>query len=157
MSASFASPFLSTPALPGTWKLAAGRALMLQSRVDAVLRTAHGGLWLTLSAPQEIVPDHVAHSVVSGLGDHFLAAGESFTVPAGLQVVIEPWAPGGVDAASPSYFSWDAVAAVATPPVRTLDRWQLGVAQPLRDVRAGFGLVGGALARLAVRAEKKRR
>lgn len=150
MSAAFASPFLSTPALPGTWKLAAGRALMLQSRVDAVLRAAHGGLWITLDAPHEITPGHTASSTVSGLGDHFLAAGEAFTVPAGRQVVIEPWAPSGVDAAAGSYFTWDAVAAVATPPVRSPDRWQLGVAQPLRDVRAGLGLVGAALARLAV-------
>ena len=35
---------LSSAALPGTWKLGAGRAITLAPREDAVLRVAHGSL-----------------------------------------------------------------------------------------------------------------
>jgi len=38
---------LSSAALPGTWKLGAGRAITLAPREDAILRVAHGALWVT--------------------------------------------------------------------------------------------------------------
>lgn len=131
-------PKLSTPVLPGTWKLGAGQALALHPRTDAQLRVATGGLWVTLGqAPRGRGNES---------GDIFLRQGDVLTVCAGHCVVIETW--GGV-ALSPSYFSWDALACDAQPPLRTLDRWQLGVVQPLRDMGEGFALVVSALARLA--------
>ena len=33
--------------LPGTWKLARGRAITLRPTTDGILRVAHGRLWAT--------------------------------------------------------------------------------------------------------------
>ncbi len=41
----------SAPALPGTWKLAAGRAITLEPREAGILRVAHGQLWATFDGP----------------------------------------------------------------------------------------------------------
>ena len=131
-------PRLSTPALPGTWKLAAGQALALHPRTDAQLRVTAGGLWVTLS---QVPQGHLNES-----GDIFLRQGDTLTVCAGHRVVIETW---GDAALSPSYFSWDALACQAQPPLRTLGQWQVGVVQPLRDVKEGLALVASALVRLA--------
>lgn len=131
-------PRLSTPVLPGTWKLGAGQALALHPRIDAQLRVATGGLWVTLG--------HAPQGPANHSGDIFLQQGDTLTVRAGHRVVIEPW---GDIALSPSYFSWDALACDAQPPLRALGRWQLGVVQPVRDMGEGFALVASAFVRLA--------
>jgi hypothetical protein len=113
--------------LPGSWKLMAGRALTLWPREAAQLCAVHGGLWITLDGQLPGVPH--------GLGDHFLAAGESFTVPAGQRAVIEPW---GVAPDAQTYFSWDFVAARFSPSVLPFRRWQPNLLQPLAALRAGF-------------------
>ena len=44
-------------ALPGTWKLARGRALTLRPTTDGVLRIAHGRVWATVEGPHGRTPD----------------------------------------------------------------------------------------------------
>lgn len=129
---------LSSPVLPGTWKLGAGRAITLHPREDAVLKIAHGRVWVTFDAPQR------GHG--NELGDHFLSAGEQMTVQAGQRAVIESYGPGSQETA---YFSWDALPAAVRSPVRAVSRWQLAVVQPLVDLRLALGMAGGALVRLA--------
>jgi hypothetical protein len=129
--------FLSSPVLPGTWKLGTGRAIMLAPRSDAVLRIAHGRVWVTFGA------GHVGHG--NELGDYFLSAGEQITVQAGQQAVIESY---GGSAQETAYFSWDALPAAVRSPVRVASRWQLAVVQPLVDLRLALVLAGGAVVRL---------
>src|SRR5262245_50390417 len=45
------------PALPGTWKLAAGRAITLQPLENGVLRVAHGVMWATADGPHDGPPN----------------------------------------------------------------------------------------------------
>lgn len=130
---------LASPVLPGTWKLGAGRAVTLHPREDAILRIAHGRVWVTFDAPQR--------GFGNELGDYFLSAGEQITVQAGQRAVIEPYGPKGEGAA---YFSWDALPAAVRNPVRAVSRWQLAVVQPLVDLRLALGLAGGAVARLGL-------
>ena len=132
-------PALCVQALPGTWKLDHGRALTLKPRVDALLRAAHGGLWVTFSAPPSLMGQ--------ASGDVFIAAGESITIPAGSTAVIEPWQRHAL-APAPSYFSWDATACALATPVRPASHWQLGVLQPLADMRDGLIQVGHAFGAL---------
>lgn len=132
---------LSSPVLPGTWKLVAGRAVTLVPREDAVLRIAHGRVWVTLGHPP------VGHGNESG--DLFLGAGEQVTVQAGQRAVVEPFADAAAgQAQGAAYFSWDALPAAVRDPVRVVSRWQLAVVQPLGDLRLAFGLAGGAVGRL---------
>ena len=72
---------LSSAALPGTWKLGAGRAITLAPREDAVLRVAHGRMWVTFEGAHGLSP--------ADSGDHFLDVGQQLTVQAGQRVVLE--------------------------------------------------------------------
>ncbi len=123
---------LSAPALPGTWRLAAGRALTLQPREPGLLRVAHGQMWVTYDGPHG--------GPANDLGDHVIGAGGHLRLRAGERVVVEPW-----DGQSPAYFSWDPL------PVRTgLDALKTArVLLPLSDLRLALGLAAAAAAQLA--------
>lgn len=125
------APRNAEPALPGTWKLVAGRAITLEPREDGLLRVAHGQLWATTDGPHGGRPDDS--------GDHMLAAGERLAVHAGQRVVMEAWNHG-----APAYFSWDPL------PARELARQPASAAlvQPLSDLRLALVFGGGALVRL---------
>lgn len=137
------TPFLqqsrpAAQALPGTWKLGAGRAVTLLPRESGFVRIAHGRVWATFDGPHE-----------NNRGDLFLCAGELLAVQAGQRAVIESY---GSAHDAPAYFAWEPDTAVA--PVAT--RWHAAVVQPLADLRlalasAGFALRGAvaALGRLA--------
>jgi hypothetical protein len=117
--------------LPGTWKLAAGRAITLQPREAGLLRVAHGRVWATFDGP------HAGPR--NDLGDHVLGAGERLVLRADQRLVIEA----GTGEA-PAYFSWDpapAPQAVASP------EWSR-VVQPLADLRLALAMAGGAAGRL---------
>lgn len=122
-------------ALPGTWKLARGRAITLRPATNGILRIAHGRVWATVDGPHGGRP--------GDSGDHVLEVGRSMVVRVGQRVVIEAWNPRGA-----AYFTWDPVFAPAAVPV-VQQRLNFGhVLQPLADLRAAFGLAGGALGRL---------
>lgn len=121
-------------ALPGTWKLARGRAVTLRPRTDGILRVAHGRVWATVEGPHGATPDDA--------GDHMLQVGRSMYVRSGQNVVIEAWNRSGA-----SYFSWDPVLAPATAAARPrLDK--AVVLQPLADLRMALGLALHALGQL---------
>ena len=122
---------LNRPALPGTWKLAARRAITLQPREAGLLRIAHGRIWATLDGP------HAGPR--NDLGDHILGAGERLELRAGQRLVIEAWS-----GESPAFFSWDPAPVaerVASP------EWSR-VVQPLADLRLALSMAGGAALRL---------
>ncbi|MDB5900009.1 MAG: hypothetical protein JWP41_3611 [Ramlibacter sp.] len=127
---------LSAPAgaLPGTWKLARGRAITLRPAMDGVLRVAHGRVWATTDGPHGRTP--------TDAGDHVLEVGRSMVIKAGQRVVIEAWNANGA-----SYFAWDVLPAAAfvmrPRPTPAL------VLQPLADLRTAIGLGGRALGQLA--------
>ncbi|MBI2769497.1 MAG: DUF2917 domain-containing protein [Burkholderiales bacterium] len=123
----------TTPALPGTWKLGAGRAITLQPREAGTVRIAHGRVWATYDGPH--------HGALNELGDHVVGAGGQLRVTAGQRLVIESWAE-----ESPAYFSWEPLPQAAA--VRTA-RWAQ-LAGPWADLRLAAGLAAGALAKLAV-------
>ena len=118
-------------ALPGTWKLAAGRAITLQPREDGVLRVAHGRLWATFDGPHG--------GPLNDLGDHVIDAGGRLGLRAGRRVVVEAW-----DQSAPAYFSWDPLTVSAA---RTLPR-AARVRQPLSDLGLALTMAGGAMSRL---------
>lgn len=127
-------------ALPGTWKLAGGRAITLRPVTDGIVRVAQGRVWATVDGPHGRRPDDS--------GDHVLETGRSLFVRAGQAVVLEAWTPGGA-----SCFGWEPVFAPATGQ-RPLNLSV--VLQPLADLRAAAGLalratgqLGAGLARLA--------
>lgn len=123
-------------ALPGTWKLARGRAITLRPGTNGILKVAHGRVWATVDGPHGRGPDDS--------GDQILEVGRSMWVEAGQRVVIEAFNPSGS-----SYFSWDPVLApVEVPARRRISLTE--VLQPLADLRAALGLVGAALGRLSV-------
>jgi hypothetical protein len=126
-------------ALPGTWKLARGRAVTLRPTSDGILRIAHGRVWATVDGPHGTGP--------GDSGDHVLEVGRSMYLRAGQRVVIEAWNEHG-----PAYFSWDPVLVpVAEPAGARQPRLNLApVLQPLADLRLAFGLAAGAFRRLAV-------
>jgi hypothetical protein len=127
------TPRCAEPALPGTWKLAPGRAITLEPRDAGVLKVAHGRLWVTFEGPH--------HGRLNESGDHILAAGEQLALQAGQRLVLEPWNGGG----SPSYFSWEPVLAM-----QTVRRARLAdVMQPLSDLRLALVFGGRAMARVA--------
>lgn len=113
----------AAPALPGTWKLGAGRAITLQPLQDGVLRVAHGTLWATFDGPHEGIPRE--------MGDHFVEVGDTVRIAAGERVVVEPWGRN-----SPAYFTWDP----ATAPARVRRIAFADAMQPLADLRAAVGL-----------------
>jgi hypothetical protein len=121
-------------ALPGTWKLARGRAVTLRPSTDGILRVAHGRVWATVEGPHGRTPEDS--------GDHVLQSGRSMYVRAGQSVVMEAWNSSGA-----SYFAWDPVCA---PTVAARPRLNAGVLlQPMADLRAAVSLAGRALAQLA--------
>ncbi len=118
--------------LPGTWKLAAGRAITLQPREVGVLKVAHGRLWVTFDGPHQ--------GPRNDLGDHILGAGAKVRLHAGQRVVAEAWNGG-----CPAYFSWDPL----TAPSPNVPTRQAMVLQPLADLRRAAAMGVGAAARLA--------
>ncbi len=129
---------LSSAALPGTWKLGAGRAITLAPREDAVLRVAHGRMWVTFEGAHGLSP--------ADSGDHFLDVGQQLTVQAGQRVVLEAM---NAQRSAPAYFNWEALPAVMAQPLRATSRWQMAVVQPLADLRLAVLLGLGAVGRLA--------
>ena len=124
-------------ALPGTWKLARGRAITLQPATNGILRIAHGRVWATVEGPHGRTPDDS--------GDHVLEVGRSMWVRAGQRVVIEAWNRRGA-----AYFSWDPVLVPAVAPAAVQPRVSFAaVLQPLADLRLALVLAGRALGRLA--------
>jgi hypothetical protein len=119
----------STPRLPGTWKLAKGRAATLRPREDGLLRIAHGRVWLTFDGPHA--------GPANDLGDRILGAGEQVRVRAGRRVVIE-----SCDSQVPVYFSWDFAPATHAVPVQAVE-------QSWCDLRLAIGLGLRAAWRLA--------
>ncbi|TWO70490.1 DUF2917 domain-containing protein [Caenimonas sedimenti] len=125
-------------ALPGTWKLARGRAITLRPATNGVLRIGHGRVWATLDGPHGVSP--------TDSGDHILEVGRSMWVQAGQRVVIESWNKTGA-----AYFSWDPVLAPVAVPAAAARRIRFaGVRQPLADLRMAVALGLRALGRLAV-------
>jgi hypothetical protein len=130
-------PTAATPALPGTWKLAKGRAITLKPRTSGILRIAHGRVWATVDGPHGVTP--------TDSGDHILEVGRSMWVRPGQRVVIETW-----NGKNASYFSWDPVfePIKVKAPRRRVD---FAVAlQPLADLRGALLLAGDALRRLVL-------
>lgn len=122
---------LSDQALPGTWKLAAGRAITLQPREAGVLRVAHGRMWATYDGPHS--------GPLNDLGDHVIGTGGHLRLRAGQRLVVEAW-----DGQSPAYFSWDPLPVPARVSALRLAR----VVQPLSDLRLALVLGAGAAGRL---------
>jgi hypothetical protein len=124
-------------ALPGTWKLARGRAITLRPATNGILRIAHGRVWATIDGPHGGTP--------TDSGDHMLEVGRSMFVRVGQRVVIEAWNQHGA-----AYFAWDPVFAPVAVPVEQRRLNTAIVLQPLADLRAALGLAGGAFGRLLV-------
>jgi hypothetical protein len=122
---------LSASALPGTWKLAAGRAITLRPSEVGVLRVAHGQMWATYDGPHQ--------GSLNDLGDHVIGTGGQLRVRAGQRLVVEAW--GGQ---SPAYFSWDPLPARVRAGALSLAR----VVQPLADLRLALAFGAGAAGRL---------
>ncbi|WP_372826600.1 DUF2917 domain-containing protein [Polaromonas sp.] len=140
--------FNSIDALPGCWKLGAGRALTLRPTQPGLLRIAHGQMWITF--------DNAHRDEGVRGGDHFLGTGEELKLLPGQMLVMEPW---GAGSASAAYFGWDplpetAGVALASPSRHELAQravalpWRAGVVQPLRDLRGALGLAAAASGRL---------
>ena len=119
----------AAPALPGTWKLAAGRAITLEPREPGVLKVAHGQLWATYDGPHG--------GALNESGDHFVGVGGQLRLYAGQRLVVEAW-----NDSAPAYFSWDPL----PEPVRAARMVRL--VQPLADLRLALALGAGALGRL---------
>jgi hypothetical protein len=122
---------LSASALPGTWKLAAGRAITLRPSEAGVLRVAHGQMWATYDGPHQ--------GPLNDLGDRVISAGSQLRVRPGQRLVVE-----ALDRQSPAYFSWDPLPA----PVRAGALSLAGVVQPLADLRVALAFGAGAAGRL---------
>jgi hypothetical protein len=118
--------------LPGTWKLASGRAITLQPREPGILRVAHGQMWATFDGPHA--------GPLNDLGDHVVGVGGQLRLDAGQRLVVEAW-----NTASPAYFSWDPLPARVRIAAPRFAR----VMQPLSELRLALALGGGAVARLA--------
>lgn len=125
------TPRRCEPALPGSWKLAAGRAVTLEPREPGLLKVAHGQLWVTLEGPH--------HGRLNESGDHFLGVGQQMRLQPGQRAVVESWS-----GECPSYFSWDP-APVAQ---RARRMSSVDVLQPLADLRLALVFGGHAVARL---------
>jgi len=119
----------SAPALPGTWKLAAGRAITLEPREAGTVKVAHGQLWATYDGPHG--------GALNELGDHVVGVGEVLRLRPGQRLVLEP-----MNGGQPAYFSWDPLPqpAAAPRPARLV--------QPLADLRLALALGAGAAVRL---------
>ncbi|WBY03610.1 DUF2917 domain-containing protein [Ramlibacter tataouinensis] len=117
----------STAALPGTWRLDAGRAVTLRPREDSLLRVAGGGIWLTFDGPHA--------GPLNDLGDRVLAAGQQVRVRAGQRLVLE-----SNQRRAPAFFSWDLAPQVQE--VRVPRRQ--AVAQSWRELHGALVLAGQA-------------
>lgn len=124
------TPSCAEPTLPGTWKLAAGRAITLEPREPGTLKVAHGRVWFTFEGP------HAGR--LNESGDHIMAAGEHVRIAPGQRMVIEAWNEG-----CPAYFSWDPLP-VAVPVRATL----ADALQPVSDLRLALVFGGHAAVRL---------
>ena len=121
-------------ALPGTWKLARGRAITLRPATDGIVRVAHGRVWATADGPHGVNPDDS--------GDHVLQVGRSMYVRAGQRVVLEAWNESGA-----SYFAWDPV---AEPVLAARRRVNLSaVLTPMADLRMAAAIALRAIGQLA--------
>jgi hypothetical protein len=119
-------------------RLPAGQAVKLRARKLSILRIAHGRVWVTVT---EVGP----YSRVIA-GDHFLSRGDSLTLLAGQELVMEPFGRGEMTSAQ---FSWGPPGAGA--PITQLaatPNWRGGVMQPLLDLRHAGGLAARAMGRL---------
>ncbi len=123
----------AAPALPGTWKLAAGRAITLEPREAGVLRVAHGRLWATYDGPHR--------GALNDQGDRIVGVGERLSLRAGQRLVVEAWSD-----RAPAYFSWDPLPAAVTASAPRAAR----VLQPLGDLRLALVFGAGAAGRLFV-------
>ena len=123
----------AAPALPGTWKLGAKRAITLQPTQPGMLRVAHGRIWATYDGPHE--------GPRNNLGDHVVEVGECLRVDAGQRIVIEAWGAGRT-----AYFTWDPAPAPAPAPGFAWGE----VLQPLADLRMATGLAVQAAARVVI-------
>ena len=126
----------SAPAtgLPGTWKLARGRAIALRPTSDGIVRIAHGRVWATVDGPHGVTPDDA--------GDHILQTGRSMYLRAGQRVVLEAW-----NASGASYFAWDPVPEAVVAARRRLNL--AVVLQPLADLRLAADMATRAIGKLA--------
>lgn len=120
-----------SPALPGTWKLASGRAITLEPREAGTLKVEHGRVWATFDGPHE--------GALNDLGDHVIGVGERLHVRPGQRLVLEP-----LNGGAPAYFSWDPAPVRVRSPAPDMAR----VVQPLGDLRAALALGAGAAGRL---------
>lgn len=127
--------FAPAVALPGSWKLARGRAITLRPTSDGIVRITHGRMWATVDGPHGRTPDDS--------GDHVLQMGRSMYVRAGQRVVLEAW-----HDHSASYFAWDPVFAPAPVAVPRRRLNLSGLVQPLADLRLATGLGLRALGQL---------
>ena len=124
-------------ALPSSCrKLGAGQAVTLRARQLSVLRIAHGRVWATLS--------HAGPYSRVLAGDHFLSQGQSLTLLAGQELVMESFEPSASGQPATAHFHWDAPGVAAS----ALQANDLGVLEPLRDLRHALGLVADACGRL---------
>src|SRR5262245_7293666 len=117
-------------ALPGAWKLGAGRAITLQPRESGELRIAHGRMWATF--------DGTHPGPLNETGDMVLETGDSVHIEAGQRLVVDAWTGG-----SSSYFSWEPE---PVPQAAMAD----AVVQPLADLRLALTLGGKAVVQLAL-------
>ncbi len=125
-------------ALADSQRLAAGEALTLRASELMVLRIAHGRVWLTLT-------DVGPWSRVQA-GDHFLSRGDSLTVLAGQELVMESFS---TDPAASARFTWQApgicISALQPAPAVNL---RASIREPWLDLRHAVGLALGATGRL---------
>lgn len=121
--------------LAGSWKLDAGRAITLNPRERSVLEISQGRVWLSVGArPGQ--PEQATEDVV-------LLQGQTLVIEPGQQVVMESWFLRG-GAPSAVAFCWD-IAPVASLEADPALDWELGVAQPLRDLVCALGQGGRAV------------
>ena len=117
-------------------QLDAGKAVTLRARQLSVLHVAHGRVWATLS--------HAGPCSRVRAGDHFLSEGQSLTLLAGQELVMESFAPSASGYPATAHFHWNTPGVAA----RTRQANGMGVLEPLRDLRHALGLVADACGRL---------
>ncbi|MES2611219.1 MAG: DUF2917 domain-containing protein [Pseudomonadota bacterium] len=121
--------------LAGSWKLDAGRVITLNPRERSVLEISQGRVWLSVGArPGQA--DQATEDIV-------LVRGQSLVIESGQQVVMESWYLRG-GAPSAVAFCWDSAPATRLVADSALD-WELGVAQPLRELVCALGQGGRAV------------
>ena len=121
-----------------------GQAISLRATQPRVMRVVHGQVWATQTD---------GSSPMSGnsrvlAGDHFLGPGDSLSLVAGQEIVMEAF---GIGHTAPAYFNWECVTDAAQAPraaTTAMSDWQTGVVQPLHDLRRATGLMLGASSRL---------